>query len=116
MNPMCGNKKSFNLVLKIVLVLFLGFLVTYVYFRNPSLGPILPCLFNKSTGYKCPGCGMTRVVNSFMHLEIKEAFKYNKLIFIAPLWIGFRNKFNSKYIDGGFIIISILYGIARNMV
>lgn len=110
------HKSRLEKVLKIISILFLGLLIIYVYFKDPSLGPILPCPFNKITGYKCPGCGMTRVVNSLMHLEIKEAFKYNKLIFLSPLWFVFRKKFNEKYIDGGFIFISVLYGIMRNII
>lgn len=39
----------------------------------------IPCLFYKLTGWKCPGCGMTRAVTEIWKGNFKEALKYNFL-------------------------------------
>ena len=39
----------------------------------------IPCLFYKITGWKCPGCGMTRAVVEIWKGNFKEALQYNFL-------------------------------------
>ncbi len=45
------------------------------------------CPFNRLTGLKCPGCGITRMILSVFRLDFKAAFFYNPAIFcLVPLW------------------------------
>lgn len=45
------------------------------------------CPFNRLTGLKCPGCGVTRMILRILHLDFKTAFFYNPAIFcLVPLW------------------------------
>lgn len=104
-----------------IILFVLGLIVlTYVYNSEPENGPILPCLFNRLTGYKCPGCGMTRAANAIMHRDIRAAYGYNKLLFITPIglmvYIFFRifNRETDKLL-WLYILIIILYGIIRNI-
>lgn len=55
-----------------------------------SIPPV--CLFHITTGYDCPGCGMTRGFFALLHLDILSAFRYNSfspVVFIIAVlfWI-----------------------------
>ena len=39
--------------------------------------PLIPCVFNKLTGLKCPGCGNTRAASALAHLQFAQSFSYN---------------------------------------
>ena len=102
----------------------LGIIVlsVYVYFKDPFKGPILPCIFNKITGLYCPGCGMTRAVNSIFNFKFYQAFRFNALVFIMPIMLviyyilNYKKKFKiAKYILIIMFIIAIGYGILRNI-
>lgn len=103
------------------MLFFILVLSIFVYIKDPSNGPILPCIFNKITGFYCPGCGMTRAVNSAFHLEFKEAMGYNILIFIVPpllimhYFLDKRSKKHGKILLIFIIILVIIYGITRNI-
>lgn len=58
-----------------VLILYLLVFKTY--------GAGIPCLFNKITGYKCPGCGMTHALSELTKGNIIGAWKYNSLSITA---------------------------------
>lgn len=46
----------------------------------------IPCLFYQLTGWKCPGCGMTRAVVEIWKGNFKAALHYNALsITVLPL-------------------------------
>lgn len=50
------------------------------------LGFGLPCMFNKITGLKCPGCGITRMCISLLKGDIYSAWVYNRgVLIILPL-------------------------------
>lgn len=91
------------------------------YLGDPLKGPIVPCIFNKITGLYCPGCGMTRAINSLMHFKLVEAIKYNLLSILIPVFLGIyllleyrQAKKLSKIIIYLMISISIIYGFIRN--
>ncbi|NLI89694.1 MAG: DUF2752 domain-containing protein [Epulopiscium sp.] len=82
----------------------------------------MPCIFNKITGLYCPGCGMTRAVNSCFKFNFYQAFRFNALLFIAPIMLGLYwfAKDNGKYrlaniILGLSITIALAYGLLRNI-
>lgn len=116
-NKLIENKKLF-------FILILGGigLSLFVYSKNPFSGPILPCVFNKITGFYCPGCGMTRAVNSIFNLKFYQAFRFNALIVILPITLSvyyiaqYKEWYKiSKTIMILMFIIVIGYGVARNM-
>ncbi len=44
------------------------------------------CGLNRWTGYHCPGCGMTRAAEAFLHGDWWQAFRFNPLgILVMPL-------------------------------
>ena len=96
-------------------------LSVFVYFKDPFKGPILPCIFNKITGFYCPGCGMTRAVNSIFNFKFYQAFRFNALIFIMPIMLAiycllsYKKKSKiAKHILIIMLIIAIGYGVLRN--
>ncbi|EPZ57383.1 hypothetical protein H477_2461 [[Clostridium] sordellii ATCC 9714] len=67
-------------------------------------------------GIPCPGCGMTRALESFLHGDIKKAFYYHPLflipIFIAIVFLFSSNNFFAKLIKNKniwiFLVILVL--------
>lgn len=112
--PLTKNqiKKLFPLGIVFLLISYLG---------DPLKGPIIPCIFNKVTGLFCPGCGMTRAINSLMHFRIDQALRYNFLIVAIPplmliyLILDYKNKNKmTKIITYVMLAITIIYGLMRN--
>ncbi|MGL5255657.1 MAG: DUF2752 domain-containing protein [Proteocatella sp.] len=98
-----------------------GLIITYyVYSSSPSNGPILPCIFYKFTGLYCPGCGMSRALNAFLHGNIYQSFRFNSLPYIlSPFclisYYRYRRKKTYNFIIYTMLVISILYMILRNI-
>lgn len=94
--------------------------ITYIYHQPAHQGPILPCLFQKITGFQCPGCGMTRSIHSLLHFQWKKAFYYNKLIFtVMPLLFLFPFLKESKrknILEMLSLVLTLSYGIIRNLI
>ena len=68
----------------------LGLVVAAVYLRErgvAGLGSWYPgCLFRKTTGFLCPGCGMTRAADATLRGELAMAFRYNPVgMVLLPL-------------------------------
>lgn len=65
-------------------ILILGASYTAIIFLT---GWGMPCYFHEITGLQCPGCGTSRMALSIMKLDLKSAFAYNPVAFIAfPAW------------------------------
>ena len=122
-------KKVIKLLFLIILLLVL--ILSY-YAINRRFGIGIPCVFYELTGYKCPGCGMTRAVFSIIEGNFKAAFSYNKtIILVVPFLFGYvfyksylylcnreMSKKISKIINifAIFIVcLLIVYGILRNI-
>lgn len=112
------TKKEIRLLLPVVLIIGI-----FTYFADPTDGPIIPCVFNKITGFYCPGCGMTRAVHSILRFDFYQALRFNALIFIiSPIFIfyclsNYRGNTNlAKAILILMIVIALGYGIIRNTV
>ena len=67
-------------------VLMLGM----AYFLITQLTPFrIPCLFQKITGFACPGCGVSHFCIRLLHLDIPGAARENLAIAVlAPIWLG----------------------------
>ncbi len=105
-------------------------LIIYILLSN-QFKLYIPCPIYKLTGYYCPGCGITRMLNSLIHLEFYQAFRYNAFIFILfPIFIlyfilqlrsHYTNKdniMNTKQFNKFWyilIILAIIFGIIRNI-
>ncbi|HEY3485403.1 MAG TPA: DUF2752 domain-containing protein, partial [Ilumatobacteraceae bacterium] len=53
----------------------------YVVAVDPSDGPgLVPCPFRATTGWWCPGCGLTRATHQLFHGHLVDALRYNVLV------------------------------------
>ncbi|MDH3255599.1 MAG: DUF2752 domain-containing protein [Acidobacteriota bacterium] len=65
-------------------------------FWTPTSGPIL-CLFRRSAGLPCPGCGLTRAASYLLHGDVVSSIRFHPFALLlaieaALLWavVGFR--------------------------
>lgn len=91
----------------------------------------LPCIFREITGWKCPGCGVTRMCMSIMKMDFVSAFYYNPVVFLMLPTLAVMLIYQSAvFIKKGtmkiskimekiivlMIIILIIFGIMRNII
>lgn len=102
-------------------------LILYLVLRRFT-GLSVPCVFHKITGLKCPGCGITRMLDSLIVLDMEGARKANTFIFFTSPFLLFeliyefllphRNK-RFRRINNILLIIYcvllIAFGIIRNL-
>ena len=99
------------------------------FYRITGIG--IPCLFRLITGFKCPGCGVTRMLICLLQLDIGTAFRYNAvLLCMLPFLIVFFVYWLYRYIRYGkknntrpmeilcfvFVTILLAWGIVRNII
>ena len=106
-------------------------LVVVVYFVfDPASSALFPkCGFLMLTGYKCPGCGMQRMVHALLHGDVVAAFRYNAyLMLVLPLVAVvlvlecLRNRVPRLYarlpfnaIAVGYLVLTLVWMVVRNV-
>lgn len=96
----------------------------------PLTGWLPPCPFHLLTGFNCPGCGTTRMLESLVSGEVAGAFFLNPFIFLLMaaavvflIWFFFRTFSKSWHplrIDWKspfwlvLLIAFLLFGVVRN--
>ena len=100
------------------------------YLISSKTGFYIPCIFRLITGYKCPGCGITTYLFDIINFKFKDAFLDNPLVFILiPFalvyyvisiynYIKYDDRYRFKLTNCvwyGLIVITILFGIFRNI-
>jgi len=114
------------IVKPILIILVLGFAYLFIY-QKFNVG--IPCLINKLTGYKCPGCGMTHAMAAIWNQNFKDAWEYNPLsvtvlpimcIYLLYRWIKENLHKRERFAVWEYILLTILivivlaYGYIRN--
>ncbi len=105
-----------------------AFVVSYF---NPTTAGFFPvCPLYATTGLSCPGCGLTRGFHALFHGDIFRALHFNALLpiylfvgiylFAALGLIVVRGRglpFNifKPHLLWGFLIVSLVFGIVRNL-
>ncbi len=69
------------IVLGVDLALILCFLI--LYFLAPTLMDILPDCILRKLGFPCLGCGGTRCITAFVHLDFVDSFMLHPFAFIS---------------------------------
>ena len=102
-----------------------------VWFYNPSTAGFFPqCPLHSLSGLSCPGCGLTRAFHAFFHGDILTALQFNLLLPVYILFFGYlfvslllvitRGRglsfrvFSSVTVYG-FVIVSVVFAILRNL-
>lgn len=93
------------------------------------LGFGIPCPVHCFTGFKCPGCGVSRMFISLMKLDFKSAFEANRLLLVTlPVIASLLFVYFFRYIKTGsrkiskaeniiyivLIISFLIFGVVRN--
>lgn len=105
---------------EIIIILVLGVLY---YFAREEWGIEIPCFFHEFTGFYCPGCGITRMIVSLVHLDFYQAFRYNPLVFVLMVLYGLylivKLKYKNLKIPNWVIYVilgvTIGFGVLRNI-
>lgn len=115
----------------LLLVVIVG--VFYFYHNDPSAGDavFLRCPSHLIFGIYCPGCGTQRALHHLLHLEIREALRYNALFVLAAPFViyGIAIKTYNFIFDAkkttriptnrmvwiGLLLLVLLFGIMRNV-
>lgn len=118
--PVLGFVLSFGL-------LFAG--AAILYFFNPAQFGFYPtCMFYKTTGLLCPGCGTLRAMHQLLHGHVEAAFGFNALFVLSlpfVAWACFRaareraaHKPAWAWIRPAWLwlglVVFVLFGILRN--
>ena len=89
----------------------------------------ISCPFWRISGYKCPGCGVSRMCLALLRLDFREAFLQNQVLFVlAPFLLTIIGRVNWRYIRSGdarctksenlmiyaMIVILLVWGFVRN--
>lgn len=99
-----------------------------IYFNPPGHWNISVCLFYNTTGYPCPGCGLTRSISRFFHLDPVGSLAFHPLgipialalLFFAlgGLWPALddfthrRRTLIARLLLGGGVVL-IVFGVIR---
>lgn len=112
-----------------LLVGAIAFLAIYWWIYK-TWGIAIPCFWHEITGLYCPGCGITRMLESIVLGDFYQAFRYNPLCFIliplgVVLWLNslYTKRTGQEswvnripgWVWGILIVVVILYGIVRNL-
>ncbi len=113
--------------IKTILTFIVGLILLTLYdFLNRKIGFSIPCIFHEITGFYCPGCGITRMFFSLIHLEFYQAFRYNPLLFISLFIVIIyfiislisNKRFSKKQLNKigiCYLIIVLVYAVLRNI-
>jgi hypothetical protein len=103
--------------------------VVVLFFFDPSRYSIYPvCLFHKTTGLQCPGCGALRAMHQLLHGHIAAAFRLNALLVLSlPLagWYAARQvaarlshtrvaPIRQAWLWSALVVL-VAFGVARNL-
>jgi len=96
----------------------------WLYLRDPRDGAgFLPCLFQRATGWYCPGCGSQRAVHALLHGRVGEALSHNLLLWVVLVPLGavlvWRARRGAAVFSwwwaGPLIVLLLAFGVLRNV-
>ena len=73
------KNRAIKSIKHILIILIMGILYG-LFVMHTGIG--IPCIINLITGYKCPGCGVSRMCIALMRLDVNSAYNYNKVLFL----------------------------------
>ncbi len=55
----------------------------------PSVWPVWPrCVLHETTGWHCPGCGLTRAVSALLRGDVTAAFRHHPVFWLLAIPVG----------------------------
>lgn len=103
-------------------------LAYFIIVRYTGFG--IPCVFYELTGWKCVGCGITRMILSLLSLDWRAAFRYNSFLLVTgPFLLAYAIVSEIRYISKGNrdmgkwkaflwgeLALAIAFGVLRNLI
>ena len=74
-----AHKRLHTVLRTLCLLVCAGLFYAWISHR---FGVGIPCIFFRLTGFKCPGCGVTRMCTALLHGQIAEAFRQNRAVLL----------------------------------
>lgn len=122
------KKKRLKNLFFVATILFAVAIVYYLLCVNfPEF--MLKCIFHELTGLKCPGCGITRMIVSFMKFDFIKGLKYNYFLgFTLPVivfvvvyccYLYVNDKKSSNLFTvfcWVYVILLIIWAVVRNLI
>lgn len=119
------KNKKFLLVSASLVLLLILYLLIYSYFPNK----VFKCVFYEISGFKCPGCGITRLLHNFINFRFVVGIKNNYFVgvtfplivygFIYTVYVCCFDKNVSKRFNVCcviYLVMLIFWGIIRNII
>jgi hypothetical protein len=111
------------------LILPAGGLLYLLWLSRTGIG--IPCLFHLLTGWKCPGCGITRMILALSRLDFPAAFAANPFLLVTMPFLAaeiFRNFRREQFSGSGaaavprweqillwiYVAALMVFGVVRN--
>ncbi len=128
--PVSSSRQGLLLVCVVLAVVGLLGLAILYFFDPARFGYYPVCLFHRTTGLLCPGCGGLRAIHQLLHGNVAAAFHLNALfvlslpvlVFVAARFLFLRLRGRAAAIEvrpfwiwTGFVLL-VLFGIIRNLV
>ncbi len=124
-NDLIVRDKRIHIILKrfialaVLIVSAMSLMVLYNF--DPSAYNFYPkCPLFVLTGFKCPGCGVSRAFYQILHGNIWEALRYNPILaVIIPIGIFYTlSSSHSKKIalSAVFLIVTAIWWVLRNLI
>lgn len=124
-NDLIVRDKRIHIILKrfialaVLIVSAMSLMVLYNF--DPSAYNFYPkCPLFVLTGFKCPGCGVSRAFYQILHGNIWEALRYNPILaVIIPIGIFYTlSSSHSKKIALSvvFLIVTVIWWVLRNLI
>ncbi|MDR2221244.1 MAG: DUF2752 domain-containing protein [Flavobacteriaceae bacterium] len=93
----------------ILLLFIIGLSYYYFLFGEKGQGGVT-CIFNKTVGWQCPGCGGQRALTALLHGDFKQAFIMNPFIYVfLPLMAYLGIIIVEGYIIGNKKVVNTFY-------
>ena len=77
------------------------------------------CLFHRTTGFLCYGCGSTRALHALLHGHWMDSLRYNALLVPTLAWLGTLFFIRDKSVFTRVLFIGIatliLFTMVRNL-
>ncbi len=101
-----------------------------LFFFDPAQYSFYPfCLFYRTTGFQCPGCGSLRALHHLLHGEILQAVRFNALLVLSlPLLVllvlragihWFNPQLRQSPVPSTLvwaaIVLVVIFSVARNL-
>ncbi len=121
------RQRLHSIIIKGAVLLAVG-CAYYLWLSVTGLG--IPCVFHMITGYKCPGCGVTRMFVALIRHDFAAAFACNAvLLCLLPPLLVLASVLLVRYVRTGsrdlkrgenaFVLfaalILLLWGVVRNL-